>query len=188
MLEKPEIKAAKGTHLKEAIAIGLDESFTSLRESFHDLSDEQVRAFPLAGRKNIAWIVMHSLMNLDMYGPYTLRYLTYESQGDHRRWCIDWRQYGSRFSMEAEPAPGDNFPPVRQMLNYLETIQAHTVDVLDGLTSEDLLRPVRDWWECASDSCMRTIRHTMAHVRQIWLLRGALGWREGQSWPHQHWC
>ena len=28
----------------------------------------------------------------------------------------------------------------------------------------------------------------MTHVRQIWLLRGALGWREGQSWPHQHWC
>ena len=74
------------------------------------------------------------------------------------------------------------------MLDCLQTIRTQTIEVLDALTSEDLRKPVKDWWACASDSCMRTIWHTMAHVRQIWLLRGALGWREGQSWPHQHWC
>ncbi len=35
---------------------------------------------------------------------------------------------------------------------------------------------------------MWTIFHTMAHSRQIWLLRGALGLTDGRSWPQQHWA
>jgi hypothetical protein len=30
--------------------------------------------------------------------------------------------------------------------------------------------------------------NTAAHVRQIWLLRGALGLTDGKAWPQQHWA
>ena len=188
MIDEPKVKLAKNTDLRKAIEIGFDEAFTSLAESFHDLSDEQALAFPLEGHKNVAWIVMHSLRNLDEYGPYTLRYLSWEGEGDHRTWSIDWREYKDRFGMEAEPRPGDEFPPVAEMMKMLRTIESCTRQVLAGLSSEDLRKPVRDWWAAAADACMRTIWHTMAHVRQIWLLRGAMGWSEGQSRPRQHWA
>ena len=189
MIEEPEVRFAKGTDLKQAIAIGFDECLTALTESFYDLDDERAWAFPLPGRNNIAWIVMHSLMNLDEYGPYTLGYLTYGGDGDHRRWAIDWRKYGGQFETSSSPAkPGDSFPTVQQMLQTHQKVRVLLDEVLGGLTSEDLLRPIRDWWPHAADSCMRTIWHTAAHVRQIWLLRGMLGWAEGQSWPDQHWA
>jgi hypothetical protein len=184
VIEKPEIKDAKGTDLKRAVAIGFDESFTALEECFYDLSDEAVRTFPIPGRKNIAWIVMHSLMNLDTYGPFTLSFLR-EDAGQPRT-CYDWR--ASPYHMDAVPQPGDAFPTVREMLERLHCIRSKTFGVLNALSSEDLLKPIRDWWTHAADACMRTIWHSMAHVRQVWLLRGAMGWREGQSWPHQHWA
>ncbi len=37
-----------------------------------------------------------------------------------------------------------------------------------------------------ADFYVRTICHTNSHVRQIWLLRGALGLASG-AWPQQHW-
>jgi len=54
-----ECKTASNTHLKEAIAAGLDEALTALEECFFDLTDEQAWAFPIPGRNNVAWIVMH---------------------------------------------------------------------------------------------------------------------------------
>ncbi len=37
-----------------------------------------------------------------------------------------------------------------------------------------------------ADFYLRTIYHTQCHIRQIWLLRGALGMASG-PWPDQHW-
>lgn len=185
MIEKPEIKDAKNTDLKEAVFIGFDESFTSLEECFYDLSDADTRAFPIPGRNNIAWIVMHSLMNLDMYGPFTLAFVSQPDGGEHRT-CYDWSD--SSFQMARRPQVGDEFPSVQDMLKRLRHIRRATFELLGGLSCEDLRKPVRDWWSHASDSCMRTIHHTNAHVRQIWLLRGALGLTDGKSWPQQHWA
>lgn len=188
MIQEPPVQEAKNTDLLSAIRIGMSESLTALRESFYDLSDEQVWAFPLKGRNNIAWIVMHSLMNLDMYGHYTPRYSVYAGEGDHRTWAIDWRRYNDQFQMGNRPKPGDAFPSVREMLDTHGKVQTQIEEVLGALTSELLRRPIKDWWVSGSDSYMRTIWHTAAHVRQVWLLRGLLGWQEGQSWPHQHWA
>lgn len=188
MIEQPPVQDAKNTDLRASIWIGIDESLTALRESFYDLSDVQVWAFPIKGRNNIAWIVMHSLMNLDEYGYYTPLYLTYTGQGDHHRWAIDWRRHNGQFGMDHPARHGDMYPSVQEMLGLYARVQTGIVQVLNPLTSDDLRRPIREWWSSASDTYTRTIWHTAAHVRQIWLLRGALGWQEGQSWPHQHWA
>ncbi len=39
----------------------------------------------------------------------------------------------------------------------------------------------------AADYYFRTIAHMNAHIRQIWLLRGALGLTARSRWPRQHW-
>lgn len=188
MIEKPPVQIAKDTDLYKAISIGINESLTALKESFYDLRDEQAWAFPLKGRNNIAWIVMHSLLNLDMHGCYTPRYLTLAGDGDHRISAIDWRRYNGQFDMDNPPKLGDTFPSVQQMLEIHGKVETEIEEVLSPLTSEILRKPIKDCWVSASDAYMRTIWHTAAHVRQIWLLRGLLGWQEGQSWPHQHWA
>jgi len=60
-------------------------------------------------------------------------------------------------------------------------------EIIGAATENDLRRALRHW-KAASDPYMRTIFHTMAHVRQIWLLRGALGLTDGKPWPQQHWA
>jgi hypothetical protein len=59
---------------------------------------------------------------------------------------------------------------------------------------QDLLspRPGVEWFtrfnRTAADAYMRTIMHTMAHVRQIWYLRGVMGISDKNGFPHQHWA
>ena len=131
---------------------------------------------------------MHSLLNLDLHGTHSLYYLLYDGDGEHNKYAVDWDRYGDQFYMDQQPQLGDSFPTVGRMLDYLEAVQRTTFEILDRLTEADLRKPIRDWWQSASDACMRTIWHTMAHVRQIWLLRGLLGWNQEQAWPCQHWA
>lgn len=182
MIGKHKPKHAHNTGLREAIAIGLDEAFTALEESFYDLNDDQVSSFPIPGCNNIAWIVMHSLQNLDHYtnGVQTgKRVLT-----DERRWGL-WNYRGER------PKPGDDFPSQKEMIDNLKTVRSAAVEAIDAVEENQLRQkgaPESGWDRTRADGYMRTIHHTMAHVRQIWLLRGALGITDGKSWPRQHWA
>ena len=180
MTEKHKIKLAKDTTLKGAIEIGLDEALTALEESFHDLSDEQVWSFPIKGRNNIAWILMHTLMNLDIYAV-----LFQTGQGLTESWGERWKYKAPR------PEPGEAFPSQRELVQTLHEVRDAAGPALSDAEEADLLgrRHSQDWWKgSAADAYMRTICHTMAHVRQIWLLRGALGLTDGATWPQQHWA
>ena len=65
---------------------------------------------------------------------------------------------------------------------------------LEAATEEDLLGArtdsqwYRDWSRTSADAYIRATMHTMAHVRQIWMLRGAMGLTDEQGWPLQHWA
>jgi len=187
MIGKHKCKSAQDTDLKGAIAIGLDEAFTALEESLYDLSDEQARSFPIPGHNNIAWIVMHVLQNLDSHAVFTH---TYDPATDRGKWAFphDQRWDLWQCSDEERPKPGDPFLTVAEMLEKLKAVRDAATGIIDGANEADLRRPIREWWKSASDAYMRTIWHTMAHVRQIWLLRGALGLTDGKSWPQQHWA
>jgi hypothetical protein len=183
MIGKHECKEARNTGLKEALAILLDEALTALEEAVYDLNDEQTRAFPIPGRNNIAWIVMHTLQNLDQYANrFQLGKHSYEHQ---RRWDL-WECRPAE-----KPRPGDPFPSQKDMVETLNAVRKAAEQGLAAATDNDLRSPrnAEDWWrKTAADAYMRTICHTMAHVRQIWLLRGALGLTDGKSWPRKHWA
>lgn len=174
-------KIASGTDLKHAIEIGLDEAFTALEESFHDLTDEQIRAFPVDGWYNIAWTVMHTLDNLDSYAcgtPSGKRCYPEEYR---------WDLWGAE--PDKDPQADDAFPTRGEMLDRLHAIQVMAMEVLNSMTEAELTEERSDHpeKENLADFYMRTIYHTMVHTRWIWLLRGAQGLAD-QAKPEQHWA
>ena len=180
VIGRHECNSAVGTHLREALAITLDDAMTALEEAIHDLSDDEARNFPIPGHNNIAWIVMHCLDNLDenAIGAQTGERL-YAAEA---RWDL-WRcEPGDR------PKPGDPFPTVTEMLDRLGRIRDAASAAVENADEDGLAQPIGPPGKVRADWLMRTICHTNAHVRQIWLLRGALGVTGGKGWPQQHWA
>ena len=179
-------KLAKNTGLKGAIEIGLDEALTALEESIYDLTDEQVRAFPIPGRNNIAWIVMHVLTNLDENAVFAQTHVDDHHPG-RQAIAHEWRWDLWQCREDERPKPADPFPSTQELLEKLGAVRDSAMEIIDSAEGGELRRPLRQW-KAASDPYMRTIWHAMAHLRQIWLLRGALGLSDGKSWPQQHWA
>jgi hypothetical protein len=180
MIGKNKPRFASNTTLKDSIAIGLDETFTAIEESFHDLTDEEMRAFPIPGRTNVAWILMHVLENLDHYANLC--------QAGKKVFFKEptWRYTRMEIHL---PKPDDEFLAKEELLEGLKSIREAAMDGIERATEEELTGqrcPKRRWKKTSADAYMRTIEHAMCHVRQIWLLRGALG--RTDSWPRQHWA
>lgn len=183
MIGKHQCQSARDTDLKHAIYIGLDESFTSLEEAFYDLTDKQAWEFPLAERNNIAWIVMTTLQNLDDYAN--------GAQVGQTTYSHEWRWNLWNCAPEERPKPGDVFPTVSEMLALLGRIREAALANLESASEADLhsKRACGDGWPGnATDAYMRTIYHALAHIRQIWLLRGVMGLINDVAWPRQHWA
>jgi len=182
-----EPRLARNTTLKTAILIGLDEATTALEESLQNLTDEQAwRQNPMPGRHNIGTIVMHSLQNLNDYGIWY--------QGGQGVLGADER-YDMWSHSPDELAPVQHAPPtVADLTALVRDSREVLFAVLEGTSDEQLLlaRPEEPWFaehgRTAADAYMRTIMHTMAHVRQIWFLRGVLGFTDREGWPEQHWA
>jgi len=183
MIGKHHCECARDTDLKRAIFIGLDESFTALEEALYDLTDEQAWAFPLEGRNNIAWIVMTMLQNFDIYAN--------GMQSGRMVFPYEWRWDLWECKPEDRPKPGDAFPSVPEMLERLKRIRESAMAGLETASEDDLRgrRACEAWWPgTAADAYMRTIHHALAHIRQIWLLRGVMGLTDAEAWPRQHWA
>ena len=189
MIGRHECECAEGTDLAGAIGIGLNEAITALEESFYDLTDDQAAAFPVAGRNNVAWIVMHCLQNLDHYAntaPTNDRDVPVRALRHEERYDL-WEA-----PEDQRPKRGDGFSGVRQMLDDLRAVRDKALKVLDDAGPTNLTRQTQlgpSSRTVVADSYMRTIWHTMSHVRQVWALRGVMGLVDGgQAWPRQHWA
>ncbi len=182
--EKPD--TARNTDLKGAIRIGLDECTMALEEALTGLTDEQAWGFPLQSRHNITTIVMHCLGNLNNHGLYLQ---TGESLLEHEERFDMW----SHSPEQLRPMQTD-LPSVPEMIDKLRDLREAILAGVEAAAEGDLLGPrtdsqwYRDWNRTSADAYMRTIMHTMAHVRQIWMLRGVMGLTDEQGWPLQHWA
>ncbi len=179
-------KAAKVRSLKDSLAVGLDEALTALEESFHDLTDEQVRARPCAERHAITTMVMHVHQNADVH---TCQLQTGKLVLEHDERFDIWRR------PEADrPDRQEGLPTVAEMLERHRALAAAAKAGLEAATDADLLGPRMaagtDWVDehgrNSADAYARVIWHTMAHVRQIWLIRGIMGLTDKDGWPEQH--
>ena len=165
--------------LKGAIRVGLEEAFTALEEAFHDLRDDQLWTFSVPGQNNMAWIIMHCLHNLDDYAN--------GAAGGQRALEEEprWDLWGA--GADERPKPGDAFPTQQEMMASLVQVRDRAMANLGCLDEAALT----DRWiphprkKSRADFYMRTIYHTMAHTRDLWLLRGAMSLASG-PWPQQH--
>ena len=87
-----------------------------------------------------------------------------------------------------------DLPGVAETIERLRGLRDAIMPGIESAREEDLRRArtdsqwYRDWNRTSADAYMRTIMHTMAHVRQIWMLRGVMGLTDEQGWPLQHWA
>lgn len=182
-----EPKEAKQTNLKQALAIGLDEAFTAIEESFYGLTDEQLWAFPLDHRHNIITLVEHCLQCLDLYGSEVHGHeLTFEPETRFDIWHFSPQELRSQMT---------NLPSVVEERDRLNAVRTTVTGVFGRTSEEDLGKPnMSSWWfeeqpdKVRADAFMRAICHTMVHVRQIWFLRGIMGLTDNDGWPEQHWA
>ncbi len=187
MIGRHEPIIAVETDLKKALAIGLDECTTALEESFYDLTDEQVwKQNPVPGRHNIGTLVMHSLENLNGHAIWIQGETGFVGEED---WFDVWEH-----SPEDIVRLQTQVPSVSSMRELTQKTRETALRVLEHTEPEQLQRPRPDspWFEhhagrTAADAYMRTIMHTMAHVRQVWCLRGALE-THSDTWPMQHYA
>jgi len=179
---KHQCRNAWNLGYKGWIEVGIDEALTALEESFYDLNGQQMQAFAIPGRNNVAWMVMHCLQNLDEYTNLESQATIFEHE---RRWNL-WN-----CQPEERPNAGDSFPTCAQMKHWLAELRARVEGTLAKVDEVFLRESVPAEWRWPgnrADFLKRTIYHTHAHVRQIWLLRGALGLTDGKSWPQQHYA
>jgi len=185
--QAPEPRLARDTTLKSAIFIGLDEATAALEESLRNLTDEQSwRRYAVRGRHCIGTVVMHALQNLNDHGVWF--------QGGQGVLGADER-YDMWSHSPDELAPMQQAPPtVADLTALVRATREALFAVLEGTSHEQLLlaRPEEPWFaehgRTAADAYMRTVMHTMAHVRQIWFMRGVLGLTDQEGWPEQHWA
>ncbi len=183
----PPPRQAQGTTLRGAIAIGLDESLTALEESFAGLADEEFWSEPVEGRHNIVTLVEHCIQCLDLFAC--------EVQGAPLTFEPDVRfDIGPSAKTRSSPNMPD-LPTVARETERVRELRRAVTAQLDRTPQDALLRATPEcWWfeeqpeKVRADAYMRCIWHTMAHVRQIWSLRGALGRVDVSAWPRQHWA
>jgi hypothetical protein len=187
MIGREQPKRATQTDLRGAIAIGLDECMTALEEGFHDLTDGQAWSRPLPDRHSVGTIVMHCLRNLDSYGLWA-------QVGQSLTEADERFDVWNRSPQELQSLQ-QRVPRVAEMVDQLYVLRTAIFEGLDNLTEDDLRKPREScrWYadfpdRIRADAYMRTIMHTMAHTRQIWMLRGAMGLTDKDGWPVQHWA
>jgi hypothetical protein len=180
-------RPATGCDLRTGLLASLDECITALIESIHDLTDDHLRAFPIEARNCIAWIAVECIMNLDRHAN---SFQTGERViPDTAQWKIWWNLF--RHERSRQPDSAADFPPVEEIVEQLNAVADAAWKGLLDATPGDLAgnRHAAPEWapRTAGDAYFRTIAHTNSHVRQIWLLRGALGLTNSHAWPRQHW-
>jgi len=181
-------KTAANDCWKDAIRIMLDEATTALEEAFGGLSDEQLRAHPLPGRHTILTMVMHAIQTADDHwvGFQTGRRLLGDSE------MFDMWSHGPA-ELDALQAPED-LPSAGEIVEKLRAVRDAAFAGLDEASEDDLrsdraakgVKASRGW--TAGHFYFRSICHVLAHTRQIWLLRGAMGLTDQQGWPEQHYA
>jgi len=184
MTGKQNLAQPVDTDLPKALATLINEAMTSLQESFHDLTDEQAWSRPFADKPSIGTIVMHLSETLDTYA---CKFQSGQTALEHQARFNLWNQPEGHW-----PEDEEDLPTVEQLLKRHAVLWSAIGIAIRAATTEDLLgkRHCDNWWterkRTASDALMRAVGHAMAHVRQIWLIRGAMGLTSSKAWPRQH--
>jgi hypothetical protein len=166
---------------KEILVFQLREIRNEFADALQGLDPEALVARPIASFPNpIAWIVCHCLRNYDFF-------LHRGQTGDS---LLEGDEDLARLGAYAEQAPGpDNPPPddLSDLAAATDRVFGTCAELIAALDETALGEAAPHWrhdrFESTAGNCVRVINHSNAHLRQIWLIRGALG--EIAQWPVQ---
>ena len=156
---------------KEILFFQLAELGNEFADALADLTQEQLTARPLPGQNPIGWIACHCLRNWDFFihQRQTNRSLL-GAEGEFAH----LGRYASQDPTEGNPPPDFALLP-----QAVEEIFAACIQLIEGL-DESALDNLAPYWhhqnfEPVAGNCVRVINHSNTHLRDIWMLRGAMG-------------
>lgn len=181
-------KPGDNDNWSDALAIVLDEMMTSLAECVHGLTDDQLRATPIAGRHSILTMVMHTLGTID---DFCVGFQTGQRLLTDQPWFDMWSRSAEQVKALQS---GADLPTAAELAATIARVEAAAKDALASASEADLRTDraakgaleQRGW--SAARMYMRAFGHAAAHVRQVWALRGAMGCAGATdaAWPQQH--
>jgi len=156
---------------KEILLFQLREVRNEFLDALVDLTPEQLIARPLPDQNPIGWIVCHCLNNFDHFLYQVQTGGTLLSKGGKVESL-------ARYAWHDPTA--DNPPPdLSSLPAAVEEVFGACIEVIERLDEEALDRPGPFWrherYETAAANCVRVVNHSNTHLRDVWMLRGALG-------------
>ena len=164
---------------KEILVFQLREIRNEFLDALADLTQEQLTATPIEGRNPIGWIACHCLHNFDFF--------IHQRQTNTSLMTTDGK-YGQLAKYGWSLPNEDNPPPdFAGLSNAVDEVFGACIELIEALDEEALSKLSPYWhhknFESTAGNCVRVINHSNAHLRQIWLLRGAMG--DKDHWPGQ---
>jgi len=162
----------------------LDEMLKALEESFRGLTDEQLWFDGIETRNRIGSILMHVQENVDQHACY---FQTGSLALEH----------DPRFDFYGKPAlvfaREEELPTADEILGRHQRLRKVATAGLEGVGDEELMTARASereyWWtqhqRKSIDAYHRVVWHANAHIRQIWLIRGHMGWFGPDVFPAQ---
>lgn len=141
-----------------------------------DLSDDDLQSFEPCGHWPIAWIVQHCCGIIDSF---IYKHITGKAFLIHDVEKIAW-------PFKVEPKPEDIYPSSIILIERWSTLLEASIAMLEHLDEEKYQDKFYNHDEPISESCLRVINHTNAHLRNIWCILGEKHidskWSEQQTW------
>jgi hypothetical protein len=164
---------------KEILLFQLREIRNEFADALADLTQEQLTAKAIGDHNPIGWIVCHCISNFDFF--------IHERQ-TNKSIVADYEDYGIYTRYAWKPPTEENPPPdLTRAVNALDKVCEICIELIESLDEEALSNPAPYWhnenFESTTGNCIRVINHSNAHLRQIWMVRGALG--DTDHWPVQ---
>jgi hypothetical protein len=154
---------------KRILLFQLSELRNEMADALADLTAEQLVAVTPPGHRSVGWIACHCMHN---WTHFIEKMLAARS----RLW--DTKPECDRYAW----TPPEQFGPPPDFSAAAETVDLvcrTCIERVEGVDDAAFDAAAANWdhqnYETFGGNCVRVINHTNAHLRQIWMLRGAMG-------------
>jgi hypothetical protein len=164
---------------KEILVLQMREIRNEFTDALADLTQEQLAKKHIGDHNPIGWIACHCLNNFNFFIHYCQTKSSILSDGG---------VYEKLGAYGHEAPTEDNLPPdLSDLPDVVNKVFGVCIELIEALDEEDFDKPALYWhhehYESVAGNCVRVINHSNAHLRQIWMLRGAFG--DNEHWPLQ---
>ena len=164
---------------KEILLFQLREIRNEFADALADLAQEQLTAQPIGEHNPIGWIVSHCISNFNFF---------IRERQTNRSVVADYEEFGKFAEYARRPPTEENPPPdLTGVARAFDKVCEICIELIESL-DEEALNNLPPYWhherfESTTGNCVRVINHSNANLRQIWMIRGALG--DKAHWPVQ---